>query len=314
LFPENFFVMNPQFSQATLNSNPGSSTYHSFNVQVTKRLAKGFTSSTIYTWSRAIGENDADAAIDYRDPHNERLNKAVLGFHRTHIFNTNGTYELPFGPGRALLSNTPGWLQRMVERWQLGGILNLTSGAPFSVTALVSTLTQATSVSTPNIVGSFPKSMGKVTRLSNGVTFLPGIQQIPDPAIASVSTDNGLQGSFSNKAITDAAGSLLLVAPGPGQIGNMGLRYLEGPGSVFFNVDLIKRVRIAESKEFEFRVDAINVLNRPNFAAPTADTNSGVGYAQVTTLGTANINSPSFGRILSSTGERSFVFNGRFNF
>jgi len=306
LFPENFFVLNPQFSAATLNANPGSSTYHSLNIQVTKRLAKGFTNSTVYTWSRALGENDADAAIDYRDPNNERLNKSLLGFHRTHIFSSNGTYELPFGPGRALLSGAPGWMQRLVERWQLGGILNLTSGAPFSVTAAVSTITQATSVSTPNIVGGFPNSAGKVTRLSNGVTFLPGIQQIADPAVTNVSAANALQGSFSNKAITDATGNLLLVNPGPGQIGNMGLHYIQGPGSVLFNVDLIKRVRITESKEFEFRVDAVNVLNRPNFATPTANT--------ATALGTADINSPTFGRILSSTGERSFVINGRLNF
>ena len=68
LFPENFFVLNPQFNNVTLNSNPGSSTYHSLQVQVTKRLSQGFTNSTSYTWSRAIGENDGDGAIDYRDP------------------------------------------------------------------------------------------------------------------------------------------------------------------------------------------------------------------------------------------------------
>src|SRR5207237_470705 len=160
---------------------------------------------------------------------------------------------------------------------------NLTSGAPFNVTAAVSTITQATSVSTPNIVGNFPNRTGKVSRLANGVTFFPGIQQIADPAVANVTGANALQGTFSNKAITDATGNLLLVNPGPGRIGNMGLHYIEGPGTVLFNIDLIKRIRIAESKEFEFRVDAVNVLNRPNFAIPTANTYSG---STLTTQGT----------------------------
>jgi hypothetical protein len=297
LFPENFFVLNPQFQTVTLNSNPGSSTYHSLQVQVTKRLSKGFTNSTSYVWSRALGENDGDAAVDYRDPNNQRLNKAVLGFHRTHAFITNGTYELPFGPGRPLLSSAPGWVERLVERWQLGGIVNLSSGQPFSVTALVSTITQATSVSTPNIVEDFPKSMGQVSRLANGVTYLPGIQQIADPARANVTTANGLQGTFSNKAIADAQGNLLLVNPAPGQIGNMGLKWLEGPVPVRFDADLIKRVRITETKEFEFRLDAINVLNHPVFGVPIAD-----------------INAPNFGRITSASGERSFVINARLNF
>jgi hypothetical protein len=302
LFPENFFVYNPQFAAVTLNSNPGSSTYHSLQVQMTKRLSQGFTNSTSYTWSRAIGDNDADGAIDYRDPNNQHLNKAVLGFNRTHTLITNGTYELPFGPGRPMLSAAPGWVQRLVEHWQLGGIFNLISGQPFNITAAIGSLTQpvaavASSTSTPNIVGDFPKSAGQVTKLTNGVAYFPGIQQIADPSRANVSASNGLQGSFTNKAITDAQGNLLLVNPGPGQIGNMGLKWVEGPGQIRFDVDLIKRVRITETKEFEFRVDAVNVLNHPNFGNPTAD-----------------INSPSFGRITTASGERNFVINARLNF
>ena len=77
----------------------------------------------------------------------------------------------------------------------------------------------------------------------------------------------------------------------------MGLRYLEGPALIRFDVNLIKRVRIAETKEFEFRIDAINILNRPNFGNPTSD-----------------INSANFGRITTASGERSFVLNGRLNF
>ena len=196
-----------------------------------------------------------------------------------------------------MLSNAPGWIQRFVERWQLGGIFNLSSGQPFNVTASVSTITQATSVSTPNIVGIFPKSTGQVTKLSNGVTYFPGIQQIADPARGDVTMLNGLQGTFSNKAITDAEGNPLLVNPVPGQIGNMALKWLEGPATVGFDANLIKRVRISETKEFELRLDAVNVLNRPNFGVPAA-----------------NINGNDFGRITTAAGERSFVINTRLNF
>jgi len=64
------------------------------------------------------------------------------------------------------------------------------------------------------------------------------------------------------------------------------------------DADIIKRVRIAESKEFELRVDAINVLNHPNWGNPTT-----------------NINSNNFGRIsLPTTGNRQFTFNVRLNF
>ena len=103
--------------------------------------------------------------------------------------------------------------------------------------------------------------------------------------------------AFSNKAIADAQGNLLLVNPAPGQIGNMSLKWLEGPWTIGFDANLIKRVKISESKEFELRLDAVNVLNRPNFAVPAA-----------------NIDGNDFGRITTATGERSFVINTRLNF
>src|SRR5437773_4421293 len=180
-FPENFLVLNPQFNGVTLNSNPGSSTYHSMQLQLTKRLSHGLTNSTSYTWSRALGENDGDNAVDYRNPGNRSLDKALLGFHRTHYVTSNGTLELPFGSNRAFLSNASGFVQRLVERWQWGGIFSWSSGAPLTVTAPVATLNQATTNSTPMLVGSFPKSIGTVTKVTNGVTYFSGVQQITDP-------------------------------------------------------------------------------------------------------------------------------------
>ena len=117
------------------------------------------------------------------------MNKALLGYHRTHVLTSNGTFEMPFGPGRPSLGNSSGWLARLVERWQVGGIFSLMSGPPLNITAPISSITQATTVSTPNIVGDFPKNSGKVTKLSNGVNYFPGIQQITDPAGACFHTE-----------------------------------------------------------------------------------------------------------------------------
>ena len=44
-FPDNFIVANPQYAAVVMNTNPGSSTYHSMNLQVTKRLSHGYTTS-----------------------------------------------------------------------------------------------------------------------------------------------------------------------------------------------------------------------------------------------------------------------------
>src|SRR5262249_30079535 len=147
------------------------------------------------------------------------------------------------------------------------------------------------------IVGDFSKSVGQVTKVQNGVIYFPGIAQITDPSLSGVSSLNALNGSFSNRSITDSQGRLLLVNPEPGKLGNMGLQWIQGPSNIGLDMNLIKRVKITETKEFEMRVDAVNVLNHPNFDNPVV-----------------NINSTSFGRITSATGNRRFVMNLRVNF
>ena len=85
-----------------------------------------------------------------------------------------------------------------------------------------------------------------MTKLANGVMYFPGTQQITDPSVAAVISANGLNGNFTNKAITDAKGNLLL-----GESRSGIERSLAGNGSrdLDFNFDanLIKRVKIAET-------------------------------------------------------------------
>ena len=95
---------------------------------------------------------------------------------------------------------------------------------------------------------------------------------------------------FSNRAIADAQGNVILANPAPGQLGTLGQRWIEGPSHVGLDANLVKRVRIAENKEFEVRIDAINVLNTPRWQDPVTD-----------------INSPNFGRMTAAVwrGERT---------
>ena len=74
--------------------------------------------------------------------------------------------------------------------------------------------------------------MGQVTKVANGVIYFSGIQQVPDPAGANVTTAQTLQSQFSNKAIANSQGQLLLVNPAPGTLGSMGLKWITGPRAV----------------------------------------------------------------------------------
>jgi len=309
-FPQTFFVNNPQFKTVTYYNNPAASTYHSLQVTATKRLSYGLSTQSTYTWSKTIDLSDGDGSVNYRDPNNISLEKGRAGYDRTHSLTSNGTYELPFGPNRALLNNATGFIQRLAERWQLGGVLGYTSGGPMTIVAPISSIWQTTSGATPVALGAFP-TKGKLTFVSNGVTFFPGFTQISDPAKAGVSTANSLDTSFNNFAIADANGNPVLVNPGPGQVGTLGRNTVEGPAQFNLDANLLKRVKVGESKELEFRLDAVNVLNHPNFGNPNVNINStGTGTA----TGSTGTNVP-FGRITAVNGSaRRFTFNARFTF
>jgi hypothetical protein len=307
-FPENLITGNPQFStaspgsttlpgNATFITNSADSTYHSMQVELTKRLSSGFTTQTSYTWAKSIGIADGDGALIYRTLRNRSLNRGPLGMDRSGQFISSGTYSLPFGPNRTFLSNSPSVVQRLVENWQLAGIFNWVSGAPLTLSTGRSSYNSGSEA--PIIAGALPKSTGKVTITTTPgvVTYFNGFGQVADPARSAVTTLNSANTSNTELAITDASGNLLLTNPAPGQLSNMAKGYLRGPSFVDLDMNLSKRVRISETKSFEFRMDAISVLNHPNWGAPTTSTNS-----------------TSFGRITSATGSRTFTGNLRLNF
>ena len=304
-FPENYIVPNPQYGGISMLNNLGNSTYHSLQMQFTKRLTNGFTNTTTWTWSKAIGESETDAGSTYRDPTNRSAEKHLLGFDRAHQLTSNGSYELPFGTGHFLLGNAPGWVQQVVNKWQLGGIMNFNTGQPLSFAATGTQTVSNVSVQ-PNIVGALPQGIGQITKLPGSVVYFNGYTQVTDPSFATASPAcvattacNGLVSGFSNKAIQDPNGKIVMVNPGPGDIGNLGFGTVKGPRLLNFDMDLIKRFKIHEKTEFEFRLDALNILNHPNFGNPTMNINATGG---------------TFGRITTATGSRRFVVNTRINF
>src|SRR4030095_14296086 len=120
---------NPQLGQAIYRVNSGSSNYHSMQAQFTLRPTQGFSVQTTYTWSKTM-----DTAADGNsNPLNRRQDYRRSFSSVPHDLRTNGTIELPMGPGKLLFKNSSGVLARALERWQAGVILNLSAGRPATV-------------------------------------------------------------------------------------------------------------------------------------------------------------------------------------
>jgi hypothetical protein len=299
--PENFIVANPQFGPALLAGNYGNSTYHSLQVGIDKRFAKGWTLQAYYTFSKALGNydgNDSYLNSNFRTQRNRSLDKTLLSFNRTHSWKANGLWELPFGPGKSFGRNSHGILGQVLGGWQTGSIFILQSGAPLSLSAAGAF--NGAGNNTPVAVSDVSNSLGQVRRVGNGVVYFDGLKQVADPYIAQITTLNGIQSRSTLFAITDASGKLLLQNPQPGQLGSVAPRFFTGPGLFQIDLNLLKRFKFKERYDFEIRADAINVTNTVNFGNP--DT---------------NINSQTFGRITGTNGDstpRVVVLSGRFNF
>jgi hypothetical protein len=296
--PENFIVANPQYLSANLSSNFANSTYHSMQADLTKRFAGGWMLQSNFTWSKSLGEEEGsgqEMLDSFRNGRNRSLDKRLLSFNRKFVFRSNGAVELPFGPNKKFFSGSTGVLARVLERWQISPIINIFSGTPFSFTTTSSTFNQLGD-NTPILVGPMPHN-GKVTRVADGVIFFPELKQVIDPAVQSLTSAQSLNTRSTLYGIADASGRPLMVNPEPGVLGNVAPLYALGPVSTRFDINLLKRIQIAEGKELELRIDAIDVLNSPQFATIDGD-----------------INSTTFGRLTTATGSRVIVVGDRFSF
>jgi hypothetical protein len=291
LFPENFIVTNPQFSTITLRTNSDNSIYHSMQTQVTLRPTQGLSYQATYTWSKSLGV----ITTGVRDLWSRSADYTRLSTDRTHDFRSYGTFELPFGPGRLLGGNSSGWLARALEGWKIGTILNMSSGAPLNIESR-NTLYAA---GTPDIVGEFPRQGHVVWPLSQsdifGNFFPQQYQRVPDPACAAVAAN--LSSFCTNTALADANGNIVLRNARPGELGMLGLRSIEGPGTWDLDANIQKSIRIRESRTLTFRMDAQNIFNHPTPANPGL-----------------NINTGTFGEINTKTGNRSLQAQIRFDF
>ena len=80
---------------------------------------------------------------------------------------------------------------------------------------------------------------------------------------------------------------MLTPAANPGQFGNEGRNAVRGPGLATADFSLFKTFAVAEGARLQFRAEAFNALNHPNFLLPEND-----------------MASPEFGQILQAAPPR----------
>jgi hypothetical protein len=222
---------------ATLNNiqmidSGSNSNYNALWATATKNMTRGLQFQASYTWSHSFDYNSLNSQnIVLQNSLNARGNYGPSDFDVRHRITLNGIYELP-------------WMRnsRLVGGWQGAAILQAQTGNPFTI------LTG----------GSF---QGSTTDRPN---------QLAPVSIVNTLASNGNVQWFSAPTcgITATAGC---VFQNPGNVfGTTPRNSVVGPGFLNLDFSAIKHTKITERVSNEFRVEAFNVLNHPNFAQPSA--------------------------------------------
>ena len=276
--PINFLRPNPDVRAAFYADNGTRATYSALQIEVRRRFARGLGLQANYTFGKEFSDftgstNNSRSFIDLRNPgYDYQLQSPA------HQFKGNAIYEVPFGKGRHYFNK--GWLSQVMGGFQVGTIVRLRSGEPLTIVSGLGTLNSRARSSSATINGS------------NNTVDLLGITLNELRSALGPRTLNGRIYYIDPALVTKFAN------PAPGTLGSLPHAILSGPR--FFRTDfsVLKRTRITEHQNIEFRAEFFNVFNTVNFDNPNL-----------------NINDPNFGVITAIRAEpRVIQFALRYNF
>ncbi len=224
-------VNNNAFNGFFLNTSQAKSAYHGLQVNLTKRMSRGFQIQGAYTWAHAI--DNASDPIDPaagnrafpRDTFNLEGERGNSDFDVRQRLVVNWIWELPLGRGRSYASQ--GAVGRILEGWQFQGVATFSDGIPFDIFSPVD--------SNHNTVGDRPDLVGDAS--------IPG-----DAARNQIGP---LASAFDNAPF--------------GRVGNLGRNRFTNHGINNFDVAVSKMTSLTETVQLEFRTEFFNLFNRVQF-------------------------------------------------
>ena len=237
----------PNLADGTLNCTCANSSYNSLQVTYKSRLASGLDFQGAYTYGHSLDNSSGNSnGTGIQNPTNLKLYRGNSDFDIRHLLVLSWSYDLPFGRGKRFAPNAAGLVQTVLGGWRLNSIETFSTGAPFTPTMVSSLLNSGNAPQWPNRIGS-------------GAVSDPNIHAWFNPAD--------------------------FVSPGNYVYGNSGRNILFGPGTKQVDFSLFKDFNFNESatRRLQFRAEAFNVLNTPQFNNPNAQ----IGNAAVGTITSA---------------------------
>ena len=312
LWPADDANINPNFGSVRGMFYQGRSYFNAMELQLAKRMSHGFQVQGTFTWGKSMDTSSATLAgdafgnsISSLDWFDTKLTRGLSDFNVGRSFVLNATWELPSpkswsGPAK--------WIS---EGWQLGTILTLSDGVPF-------TPTYGTGGDPANTNSSddfaYPNRLGG-----------PGCSSLTNPG----HPENYIKTQcFAIPTAPDLAFWNANCQPFGGDTtnlqcfnlrGNAGRNILIGPGITSLDFSVFKNNhirRISENFNVQFRVEMFNIINHPNFAPPgPGDGNTDIFDATGASLAPNVVQGGTAGVLLRTTvPERQIQFAIKFIF
>ena len=235
-------------------SDYGRARYNSMVVRAQKRLSKGLTFLTAWTYSKNLdnvsggaGNNINGGNVAPQNPYNLGAEWGLSYLDATHRLSNAITYELPFGKGRMLGGNANRLLDYAIGGWSINAVNVVNTGFPLQIrqnsnnNGVIFAASQR-----PNATGVNPFGGGEKKDWIDSTGYLNRDAFSLAPAL-----------TFGNVSRT---------------IDTRGLRQTN------WDLSLFKSFTIVERFKAQFRAEALNAMNTPMFRAPnTAYGNAAFG-------------------------------------
>jgi len=222
--------------------NVASSRYNSLQMTWNRRLSHGLLFGASYTFSKSSDDGSNQRDIIPNTYYAGNL-WGPSDFDVRHVFIANFMYELPFFHGRNDM------LGRALGGWQVSGIIQKQTGTPTSAA-------RGTDYAGVGLDGSLAGGVGQYWVYSGA------------PLVYSkqIALNSGDQVYYIQPK--DASGNPLFTAPATGTFNSQkGIRdILYQPGFNNVNLGLFKKFPVNERMGFQFRAEAFDAFNHPNWA------------------------------------------------
>jgi hypothetical protein len=266
----------PGFGTIRETDNVASSRYNSLQLSWNRRASSGLLFGAAYTYSHSNdnGSNQRDVVPNTYDT-NSLWGPSEFDAH--HVFVLNYLYPLPF------FRQQSGFLGRVLGGWQFSGITQFQSGTPCGVVANVDYAKVGQDA-------NFGCPSGQFWVVNGNPTILHQFSA----------------GSSDTKqwfATTNPDGTPIFSQPANFTFNTQRVRDLiYQPGFQNWNMGLFKKINVNERVDFQFRAEAFNVWNHPNWGGSNG---GGVNF---------NPTSSTFGKVTTKGSERNLQLSLRAEF